>query len=78
MIAATNRPDLLDESILSSGKFEKRVFLGIMNDKGQRRQILQSHLRHYQLEDCTLEEVEEISPLNVTGADFYQIVVNAV
>ena len=72
IIAATNRPDLLDNSILLSGKFDKKIFIGIMNGKEQRVNILSSILKDYSFdESLTYEELENLFPPNITGADFY-------
>lgn len=75
VIAATNRPDLLDSSILASGKFDKKVYLGIFNSKAQRVNILRSQLKRYNLaKGATFEIIEDLCPKNLTGADFYSIV----
>ena len=49
IIAATNRPDLLDPSILTSGKFDKRIFLGIMNSINSRVNIIKSIFKDFEL-----------------------------
>ena len=40
IIAATNRPDLLDQSMLIPGRFDKKVYLGISNDILSRKNML--------------------------------------
>lgn len=40
VIGATNRPDLLDQSLLRPGRFDKLVYLGINSDSDSRIQIL--------------------------------------
>ncbi|XP_010768249.1 peroxisome assembly factor 2-like [Notothenia coriiceps] len=45
VIGATNRPDLLDQSLLRPGRFDKLVYVGINEDRGSQLQVLQAILR---------------------------------
>ncbi|MCL4119676.1 UNVERIFIED_CONTAM: hypothetical protein GTU68_006703 [Idotea baltica] len=49
VIGATNRPDLLDPSILRPGRFDKQLYLGIMNDASSRKQVLLAQTRNLNL-----------------------------
>lgn len=49
VIGATNRPDLLDPSILRPGRFDKQIYLGITKDSKSRMQILKAQTRHLKL-----------------------------
>jgi len=44
VMAATNRPDVLDPALLRSGRFDRQVFVGLPDLKG-REQILKVHSR---------------------------------
>jgi len=70
IIGATNRPDLLDPSILQPGRFDVTIYLGISNDKPTRVSILQAKTRKMKL-DASLDDIEAILPQNFTGADIY-------
>ena len=77
VIAATNRPDLLDSSLLVSGRFDKKVYLGAMEDKNKRIQVLGSVTRHMGLDPSLLGKIESIMPNTMTGADVYALCVKA-
>src|SRR5205807_6976582 len=50
VIAATNRPDILDPALLRPGRFDRQVTVGAPDMKG-REQILKIHARKVALED---------------------------
>ena len=70
MVGATNRPDLLDRSLLRPGRLDRMVYLGVAGDK---RPLLKAISRKFVLEDSNrdalLERVAEQCPSNLTGAD---------
>lgn len=68
VIAATNRPDVLDPAILRPGRFDRRVTLELPDLKG-REQILKVHARNKPLaEDVSLETVAKRT-IGFSGAD---------
>ena len=50
VIAATNRPDVLDPALLRPGRFDRQVVVGLPDVSG-REQILQVHMRKLPLAD---------------------------
>uniref|UniRef100_A0A1A7Y3E6 Peroxisomal ATPase PEX6 n=1 Tax=Iconisemion striatum TaxID=60296 RepID=A0A1A7Y3E6_9TELE len=74
VIGATNRPDLLDKSLLRPGRFDKLVYVGINTDRVSQLQVLQAILRKFQLDpDVNLQEVVDCCPTHMTGADLYAL-----
>ncbi|XP_060922419.1 peroxisomal ATPase PEX6 [Limanda limanda] len=74
VIGATNRPDLLDQSLQRPGRFDKLVYVGINEDRVSQLQVLQAILRKFQLDPAVnLEEVVESCPAHMTGADLYAL-----
>lgn len=68
ILAATNRPDILDPALLRPGRFDRRVFVGLPDIKG-REQILKVHAKGKPLgSDVKLEELAKSTP-GFTGAD---------
>lgn len=68
ILAATNRPDILDPALLRPGRFDRRVVVGLPDIKG-REQILKVHARGKPLgPDVKLDELAKITP-GFTGAD---------
>lgn len=68
ILAATNRPDILDPALLRPGRFDRRVLVGLPDIKG-REQILKVHARNKPLSgDVRLDELAKTTP-GFTGAD---------
>jgi cell division protease FtsH len=68
IIAATNRPDILDPALLRPGRFDRQVFVGVPDIKG-REEILKVHSRGKPLApDVDLGEIAKTT-VGFTGAD---------
>ncbi len=68
ILAATNRPDILDPALLRPGRFDRRVVVGLPDIKG-REEILKVHARGKPLaEDVKLDDLAKSTP-GFTGAD---------
>ncbi len=68
VIAATNRPDVLDMALLRPGRFDRQVTVDLPSYKG-RLGILQVHARNKKLEaDVSLEAISRRTP-GFSGAD---------
>ena len=68
VLAATNRPDILDNALLRPGRFDRRIVVMRPDLKG-REAILQVHAKGKPLaEDVDLGEIAKITP-GFTGAD---------
>ncbi len=68
VMAATNRPDVLDPALVRPGRFDRRVMIELP-DRGDRVEILKIHARRKPLaEDVNLEVVAERTP-GFSGAD---------
>lgn len=72
VIAATNRPDVLDPALLRSGRFDRRVTVSLPDIKG-REAILQVHARNKKLaSDVSLANLAKRTP-GFSGADLANI-----
>jgi cell division protease FtsH len=73
VIAATNRPDVLDPALLRPGRFDRQVIVGLPDVRG-REQILRVHMRRVPLGDNVEPGVIARSTPGFSGADLANIV----
>lgn len=72
VIAATNRPDVLDPALLRSGRFDRRVTVSLPDIKG-REAILQVHARNKKLaSDVSIANLAKRTP-GFSGADLANV-----
>ncbi|MDO8548076.1 MAG: ATP-dependent zinc metalloprotease FtsH [bacterium] len=72
VMAATNRPDVLDPALLRPGRFDRRVVIELP-DRGDRLDILKIHSRKKPFaEDVKLEVIAERTP-GFSGADLFSL-----
>ncbi|MFK2904732.1 ATP-dependent zinc metalloprotease FtsH [Dyella ginsengisoli] len=73
VIAATNRPDVLDPALLRPGRFDRQVVVGLPDVKG-REQILQVHLRKVPMASDVNAMVIARGTPGFSGADLANLV----
>jgi cell division protease FtsH len=72
VMAATNRPDVLDPALLRPGRFDRRVVIDLP-DRNDREEILKIHARKKPFaEDVNLRVIAERTP-GFSGADLYSL-----
>ena len=72
IIAATNRPDVLDPALLRSGRFDRQITVNLPDKKG-REAILRVHARNKKLaKDISLESLAQRTP-GFSGADLENV-----
>ncbi len=73
LLAATNRPEILDPALLRAGRFDRQVLVD-RPDKIGREQILAVHLKKVKLDlDVKPEQVAALTP-GFTGADLANLI----
>lgn len=73
VIAATNRPDVLDPALLRPGRFDRQVVVGLPDIRG-REQILKVHMRKVPLGDHVDPAVIARGTPGFSGADLANLV----
>jgi len=67
VMAATNRPDVLDPALLRPGRFDRKIYLDLPTVT-EREEILKIHLRNKKVGEVNLKEIAERTP-GFSGAD---------
>jgi len=73
VIAATNRPDVLDPALLRPGRFDRQVTVGLPDIRG-REQILKVHMRKVSLSDDVKPALIARGTPGFSGADLANLV----
>jgi len=73
VIAATNRPDVLDPALLRPGRFDRQVVVGLPDVRG-REQILKVHMRKVPLSEDVRPSVIARGTPGFSGADLANLV----
>jgi cell division protease FtsH len=68
LVAATNRPDVLDPALLRPGRFDRQITVGLPDRRG-REGILRIHTQHLQLEETVNLSLLAASTTGFSGAD---------
>ncbi|MGS2718135.1 ATP-dependent zinc metalloprotease FtsH [Eionea flava] len=73
VIAATNRPDVLDKALMRPGRFDRQVHVGLPDIRG-REQILKVHMRKVPLSDKVDASIVARGTPGFSGADLANLV----
>jgi len=72
VLAATNRPDVLDPALLRPGRFDRRVMIDLPDIK-DRKEILEVHAKNKPLgNDVDLQKIAQRTP-GFSGAELYNL-----
>ena len=73
VIAATNRPDVLDKAIIRPGRFDELVYVGLPDDEA-RAEILRIHMKGMQTSEDVQIEWMVAQSKGYTGAEINQVI----
>ena len=68
VLAATNRPDILDPALLRPGRFDRQIYVGVP-DSVEREAILKVHAKDKCLDDSVNLKTVALATAGFTGAD---------
>ncbi|XP_072929806.1 peroxisomal ATPase PEX6 [Epargyreus clarus] len=78
IMGATNRPDLLEQSLLRPGRLDKLIYVGPYDGRAEKTCVLKALCRSYKLRPCVnLEDIALALPERCTGADLLHVVSTA-
>jgi cell division protease FtsH len=72
LLAATNRPEILDPALLRAGRFDRQVVVD-RPDKGGRAAILRVHLKKVQHQGLDVDQIAALTP-GFSGAELANLV----
>ncbi|XP_065572194.1 peroxisomal ATPase PEX6-like isoform X2 [Artemia franciscana] len=79
LLGATNRPDMIDPSLLRPGRFDRKIYLGLIENVEAKIKVLRALTRKFNMESIINWEIIIASlPSNTSGADLYSLVTDAV
>ncbi len=73
VLAATNRPDVLDPALLRPGRFDRQIVLDLPDIAG-RKQILDVHIKNIKIDDSVETETIARGTAGFSGADLANLI----